>query len=196
MDVYAELGKYGVVVTGGRDGGVGVGGFLLGGGLTYYMGCRGFGCDSVVNYEVVLSDGSVINANQNENSDLWRALKGGGANFGIVTRFDMDALPADNLTYALRTISTNYSNEVTNAVTDFMNQAESFPNDALIVFYSHDASSKSPNSSITAIEVNTLGDTNTSGFDRVNKIPTLTKESAEVSLADAAAGSWIYGGDW
>jgi hypothetical protein len=46
------------------------------------MNSRGFGCDSVINYEVVLVNGTVINANKDEHPDLWKALKGGGANFG------------------------------------------------------------------------------------------------------------------
>jgi hypothetical protein len=47
------------------------------------MNKRGFACDSIVNYEVVLANGSIINANQDENKTLWKALKGGGSNFGI-----------------------------------------------------------------------------------------------------------------
>lgn len=46
-------------------------------------------CDNVVNYEIVLASGDIVNANANENSDLWIALKGGSNNFGVVTRFDM-----------------------------------------------------------------------------------------------------------
>lgn len=42
-----------------------------------------------MNYEVVLANGRIINANANENSDLWLALRGGSNNFGVVTRFDM-----------------------------------------------------------------------------------------------------------
>jgi hypothetical protein len=42
----------------------------------------------VVNFQVVLSSGQVVNANADENTDLWVALRGGGNNFGIVTRFD------------------------------------------------------------------------------------------------------------
>lgn len=41
-----------------------------------------------MNYEVVLASGEIVNANANENTDLWRALRGGGNNFGVVTRFD------------------------------------------------------------------------------------------------------------
>jgi hypothetical protein len=47
------------------------------------MNKRGFACDSIVNYEVVLANGSIINANQDENKTLWKALKGEGSNFGI-----------------------------------------------------------------------------------------------------------------
>lgn len=42
--------------------------------------------DQVVNYEVVLADGSIVEANATTNSDLFRALKGGSNNFGIVSR--------------------------------------------------------------------------------------------------------------
>ena len=46
-------------------------------------------CDNVVNYEVVLASGEIVNANNQLNRDLWLALKGGSNNFGIVTRFDL-----------------------------------------------------------------------------------------------------------
>jgi FAD/FMN-containing dehydrogenase len=50
---------------------------------------RGFVCDDVVNYELVLASGEVVNANAETNNDFWAALKGGGNQFGIVTRFDL-----------------------------------------------------------------------------------------------------------
>lgn len=59
------------------------------GGLSYFSYSRGFICDNVVNYEVVLASGEIVNANAETNKDLWVALKGGGNNFGIVTRFDL-----------------------------------------------------------------------------------------------------------
>lgn len=49
-------------------------------------------CDTVQNFEVVLANGTIVNANAAENSDLFRALKGGSGNFGLVTRFDMYAI--------------------------------------------------------------------------------------------------------
>ncbi|KAF7540345.1 hypothetical protein G7054_g1500 [Neopestalotiopsis clavispora] len=93
-NVYAYLEERGVMVAGGREGLVGVGGLLTGGGKTYYT-CRvGFACDQVVNYEIVLADGTITTANENVNSDLFETLKGGSNNFGIVTRFDMKTFPA------------------------------------------------------------------------------------------------------
>lgn len=53
--------------------------------------------DQVVNYQVVLADGSIVEANEETRQDLFRALKGGGNNFGIVTRFDMVTFPAHDV---------------------------------------------------------------------------------------------------
>ncbi|PNH48695.1 hypothetical protein VD0001_g3264 [Verticillium dahliae] len=69
--------------------GYGVGGLSLGGGASFHTGKRGFTCDDIVNYEIVLADGTIANANAVENPGLHRASKGGGNNFGIVTRFDL-----------------------------------------------------------------------------------------------------------
>lgn len=48
----------------------------------------GFVCDNVLNYEVVLASGEIVQANAATNRDLWIALRGGSNNFGIVTKFD------------------------------------------------------------------------------------------------------------
>lgn len=55
--VYETLDPFNVTVPGGRVAVVGVAGFLTGGGNSYYTGRKGFGCDNVVNFEVVLADG-------------------------------------------------------------------------------------------------------------------------------------------
>jgi hypothetical protein len=59
------------------------------GGISYFGAAYGFGCDMVKNFEVVLANGDIVDANAGENSDLFAALKGGSNNFGIVTRFDL-----------------------------------------------------------------------------------------------------------
>ncbi|OTB20074.1 hypothetical protein K445DRAFT_18613 [Daldinia sp. EC12] len=87
--VYAKLREYGLVVAGSPDGDAGVAGFLLSGGLSILSGKTGFACDSVVEFQVVLASGEVVRANAEEHADLWRSLKGGLNNFGIVTSFKM-----------------------------------------------------------------------------------------------------------
>lgn len=91
--MYNDLAKYERVVAGGRVDNVGVGGLLLGGGLSFYAGRDGFACDSVVAYQVVLADGSIVTAKVGDHEDLFRVLKGGSNNFGIVTRFVMKTKP-------------------------------------------------------------------------------------------------------
>lgn len=91
-DVYDTLTPHGVTVAGGRAGSVGVGGFLMGGGNSFHAGAYGFGCDRIQNFEVVLADGSIVSANEGEHADLWKALRGGSGNFGLVTRFDLRAI--------------------------------------------------------------------------------------------------------
>ncbi|KAK7959420.1 oxidoreductase- FAD-binding [Apiospora aurea] len=77
------------ISTRGRVAGVGVGGLTLGGGISHLSPQHGWTCDTVLNFEVVLSDGQVVEANARENADLFFALRGGGNNFGIVTRIDL-----------------------------------------------------------------------------------------------------------
>lgn len=95
--VYQALDAVGVGVAGGRVADVGVGGLVTGGGLSYHAPRYGFVCDQVVNYEIVLANGTAVNANAKTNSDLWFALKGGSNNFGVVTRFDLKTFPQGKL---------------------------------------------------------------------------------------------------
>lgn len=55
--VYETLDPYNVTVPGGRTASVGVAGFLTGGGNSFYSARKGFACDNVVNFEVVLASG-------------------------------------------------------------------------------------------------------------------------------------------
>ncbi|VUC24951.1 unnamed protein product [Clonostachys rosea] len=89
--VYAKLDPLGLSVTGGRSARVGVGGLSVGGGISYFSTRYGWTVDTIVNYELVLANGTIVNANETENPDLLWALRGGGNSFGIVTRIDISA---------------------------------------------------------------------------------------------------------
>ncbi|KAE8350517.1 hypothetical protein BDV28DRAFT_37210 [Aspergillus coremiiformis] len=91
--VYSSLDALGVSVPGGRDGPVGVGGTTLGGGFGYFATKAGFACNNIVAYELVLANGTVVNATRSRYSDLWMALKGGSNSFGIVTNFVFQTFP-------------------------------------------------------------------------------------------------------
>ncbi|KAM7195018.1 hypothetical protein V8F33_006887 [Rhypophila sp. PSN 637] len=83
INVSETLDPLGLAVVGGRVSDVGIGGLILGGGISYSSGRYGWACDNVRNYEVVLSSGKVVNASPSTNRDLYWALRGGaGTNFG------------------------------------------------------------------------------------------------------------------
>ncbi|KAF7551940.1 hypothetical protein G7Z17_g4659 [Cylindrodendrum hubeiense] len=86
-EVADELDGTGWTVVGGRVGNVGVGGYLLGGGLSFLTQQYGWGMSSILEMEVVLANGTIVTASKTKNSDLFKVLKGGGNNFGVVTSF-------------------------------------------------------------------------------------------------------------
>ncbi|KAL8915022.1 MAG: hypothetical protein Q9171_000462 [Xanthocarpia ochracea] len=87
-DIYPKLDAQGLAIPGGRVATVGVGGLITGGGTSFFSRRVGFVCDNVINYELVLPYGKVVNVNAST-PDLFKALKGGSNNFGVVTRFDI-----------------------------------------------------------------------------------------------------------
>jgi FAD/FMN-containing dehydrogenase len=78
---------HGLATTGGQVSHTGIAGLTLGGGLGYLMGKHGAVCDNIVDLEVVTADGEMLIANEEQNPDLFWAMRGAGANFGIVTSF-------------------------------------------------------------------------------------------------------------
>ncbi|RDW84692.1 hypothetical protein BP6252_02282 [Coleophoma cylindrospora] len=123
-DVYTKLDPLNVSVVGGREAGVGIGGLTLGGGISYFSGRYGWACDNVNNYEVVLADGSIVNASSTRHSDLYWALRGGsGTNFGIVSRFDLAAFPQGLLWGGSRYYSILTNASLAEAYSRFVNAA-------------------------------------------------------------------------
>ncbi|KAI5296625.1 hypothetical protein KEM52_005576 [Ascosphaera acerosa] len=157
VEVYDYLQQFNLSVPGGRLAPVGVPGLLLAGGVNFYGNQVGWSANSVINYEVVLANGTVVSANSSNNADLFWALKGGSSNFGLVTRFDIETVPStqiwggsvtvgadgiDDLLQASAQFAANISDPKTHIVPAVVPAREGTPaSAAAILFYDSDTES-------------------------------------------------------
>jgi FAD/FMN-containing dehydrogenase len=86
-DVDRATQEYGLATVLGFISEVGVAGLTLGGGLGYLTRRFGWTVDNLDEVEIVTADGEILIANRIENADLFWAVRGGGGNIGVVTRF-------------------------------------------------------------------------------------------------------------
>ncbi|MFE5670281.1 FAD-binding oxidoreductase [Agromyces sp. NPDC056523] len=96
-DVAAALAPHGLGITSGDTDDVGVGGLALGGGIGWLARTHGLTVDIVREVELVTAAGEVLTVNAETHPELFWALRGGGGNFGVATRFTFQAAPVDGL---------------------------------------------------------------------------------------------------
>jgi FAD/FMN-containing dehydrogenase len=92
-DIDAATQAHGLAVPVGVVSETGIAGLTLGGGVGYMRRKYGLSCDNLISAEVVTADGSVLTASENENPDLFWALRGGGQGACAVTSFEFKAYP-------------------------------------------------------------------------------------------------------
>jgi FAD/FMN-containing dehydrogenase len=102
-DVAAVLQPHGWALSSGDSGAVGVGGLATSGGIGLLARAHGLTIDRLVAARVVLADGSVVVADEHENRELHWAVRGAGANFGVVVSFDFQVDEVDQVGLALLT---------------------------------------------------------------------------------------------
>lgn len=90
----------GLATVGGTVNHTGIGGLTLGGGMGWLTGLYGTVVDNLVEAKVVVADGRILSVSENENADLFWAIRGAGHNFGVAVEFTLRGYDQTNEIYA------------------------------------------------------------------------------------------------
>ena len=93
MEYTTAAAAHGLATPFGDTGSVGIAGLTLGGGIGWLARKYGLAIDALQAVEIVTADGRIITASADEHPDLFWAVRGGGGNFGVVTRFQYALYP-------------------------------------------------------------------------------------------------------
>ncbi|MGH2540731.1 MAG: FAD-binding oxidoreductase [Actinomycetota bacterium] len=146
----AATAVHGLATTGGVISTTGIGGLTLGGGFGYLMGSYGMAADNLVSVELVTADGAIVNASTNEQADLFWALRGAGANFGV----------AASLTYRLHPVTEIVGGVIAHpfeAARDFLRFYRDFSDDVDDELYTFAGLGHAPDGSGVPIAVAVVG---------------------------------------
>lgn len=102
--VARALAPYGLAMSSGDYGDVGVGGLATAGGLGYLARKYGLTIDHITAAEIVVADGRELRVDAGHHPDLFWAVRGAGGNFGIVTAFELDAYEVEDVAHATLTV--------------------------------------------------------------------------------------------
>lgn len=122
----------GLITPMGACGDVGVAGLALAGGDTAARGLYGTACDNVIGAQLVTADGEVLELGPDRNEDLFWAIRGGGGNFGVVTRLDFRLHPV--LTYHSASFQFGW-NDIADAMRTFGELVRETPDEVRAGFF-------------------------------------------------------------
>jgi FAD/FMN-containing dehydrogenase len=115
--------RHGLATPGGTFGDTGVAGLTLGGGIGHLIGSFGLTLDNLLAATVVTADGQVVTAAEDENEDLFWALRGGGGNFGVVADFTFRLHPVGRMLGGVLWYGLEHAPAVLRAFRDLMAEA-------------------------------------------------------------------------
>jgi FAD/FMN-containing dehydrogenase len=121
-------GAYGLATGFGDTGSVGLGGLTLGGGIGYLVRKYGLTIDDLLAAEMVTADGQFLHVDSTTHPDLFWAIRGGGGNFGVVTRFKFRLHPVDTVVGGMLILPA-----IPDLVRTFVAEAEAAPEELSII---------------------------------------------------------------
>jgi hypothetical protein len=128
VEVAAATAEHGLAIGFGDTGSVGIGGITTGGGIGFLVRKHGLTIDSLIGAEVVTADGQIRTVDGEHEPDLFWAIRGGGGNFGVVTRFRFRLHPLEQVIGGM--LIQPASPE---ALAEFMARAEAAPEELSVI---------------------------------------------------------------
>lgn len=119
-----ETNAVGMATGLGDTGSVGLGGITLGGGIGFLVRKHGMTIDSLLAAEVVTADGEVVHVDEESHPDLFWAIRGGGGNFGVATKFKLRMQPLDKIVGGMMVLPAT-----TDTIVGFIAEAEQAPDE-------------------------------------------------------------------
>ena len=96
-DVVTAAGKEGLTALHGSSPNVGVAGYLLGGGLSWFARSHGLANNHIAGIDIVLADGRLVRADTENHVEVFWAVRGGGGNFGVVTAIEIELIEVESV---------------------------------------------------------------------------------------------------
>ncbi|MFL9909541.1 FAD-binding oxidoreductase [Paraburkholderia sp. RL17-337-BIB-A] len=122
-----EAQAFGLATPLGINSTTGVAGLTLGGGFGWLSRKYGMTVDNLISADVVTADGELVHASAESHADLFWAIRGGGGNFGVVTRFEFALHPVGPLVYGGLVVLP--IEQARNALLQYRTAAEQMPDD-------------------------------------------------------------------
>jgi FAD/FMN-containing dehydrogenase len=123
-----EMDKHNLAIGFGDTGSVGVGGITLNGGVGFLVRKFGLAIDNLLGAEIVTANGEILLVDENNHPDLFWAIRGGGGNFGVVSKFKFKLHPLSEVTGGMLILPANEK-----TVAEVMKKCEAAPDELSVI---------------------------------------------------------------